>query len=135
MKHELNQAYLNHIKPIYKKAKKSEKKILLDQAEYVTELSRKRIIRIMSSKKLVSIRPQGRPKLYNEDIQGHILKLYPMMERICPKRMKEAIPLWLEAYEAHFGMLDDLSRDKLLAVSSSTTVSYTHLTLPTTVIV
>ena len=67
-----------------------------------------------------SIRPQGRPKLYNEDIQGHILKLYPMMERICPKRMKEAIPLWLEAYEAHFGMLDDLSRDKLLAVSSST---------------
>ena len=120
MKHELNQAYLNHIKPIYKKAKKSEKKVLLDQDEYVTGLSRKRIIRIMSSKKLVSIRPQGRPKLYTEDIEGNILKLYPMMERICPKLMKEAIPLWPEAYEAHFGMLDDLTREKLLTVSSST---------------
>ena len=120
MKQELNQAYLKHIRFIYKKATKSEKKVILDQAEYVTGLSRKRIIRIMSSKTTPSVRPPGRPKLYTYDIEEHLLKLYTMMERICPKRMKEAIPIWIDSYEAHFGGLDELTREKLLDVSAST---------------
>ena len=93
MKYELNQAYLKQIKPIYKKAKKSDKKELLDHAEYVTGLSRKRIIKIMGGHESTSVRPPGRPKLYNQDIEVHLLKLYPLMERVCPKRMKEAMPL------------------------------------------
>lgn len=120
MKHELNQAYLKQIRPIYKKAKKSAKKDLLDHAEQVTGLSRKRLIRILNSTKTPSIKPKGRPKVYTEDIEVHILRLYPMMERICSKRMKEAIPLWLDSYEAHFGGLDDFTKERLLKVSAST---------------
>lgn len=122
MKPELNQAYLKQIKPIYKKAKRSEKKELLDHAQDVTGLSRKRLIRILNDSKtsLVAVRPPGRPKLYTEDIEGHIQKLHHLMDRICPKRMKAAIPFWLEFYEAHFGMLDDLTREKLNTVSAST---------------
>lgn len=120
MRHELNQEYLKQIRPIYKKANKSDKKEILDHAQYVTGLSRKRIIRILNDFKTPAIRPPGRPRLYNEDIEVHLLKLYPMMERICPKRMKEAIPLWIDSYEAHYGGLDDLTREKLCSVSAST---------------
>ena len=111
MKQELTKAYLEKIKSSYKKANKSEKSEFLDHAQKVTDLSRKRIIKILNSKDKVNIKPQGRPRLYTDDIAVHILKLYPLMERICPKRMKFGIPLWIKSYEAHFGGLDDLTRD------------------------
>lgn len=120
MRHELNQSYLETIKPRYKKAKKSEKTKLLDHAELVTGLSRKRIIKLLADKSGIKLKPQGRPRLYTYDIAVHLIRLYPLMERVCPIRMKAAIPLWLEFYEAHYGMLDDLTREKLLAVSAST---------------
>ena len=67
MKQELNSAYLKQIKTIYKKAKRSDKKELLDHAEYVTGLSRKRLIRILNGNYIPATRPPGRPKLYNND--------------------------------------------------------------------
>lgn len=121
MKPELNLAYLKQIRPIYKKAKKSEKKELLDHAQQVTRLSRKRLIRILNDYKTpVSSSSVGRPRLYTHDIEVHLLKLYPLMERICPSRMVQAIPLWIDSYEAHYGGLDDSTREKLLNVSAST---------------
>lgn len=120
MRQELKQSYLQTIKPSYKKATKSEKTQILDHAELVTALSRKRIIKILNSNQKEALKPQGRPRLYTHDIAVHIIKLHPLMERICPVRMKMAIPLWLESYEAHYGMLDDLTREKLLTVSAST---------------
>jgi len=120
MRQELKQSYLKTINPSYKKASRSEKTKILDHAELVTGLSRKRIIKILNSKKSVTLKPRGRPRLYTEDISTHIVKLYPLMERICPVRMKAAIPLWLDSYEAHDGALDDLTREKLLKVSAST---------------
>lgn len=120
MRQELKQSYLKTINPSYKKANRSEKTKILDHAELVTGLSRKRIIKILNSKKSVPLKPRGRPRLYTQDISTHIVKLYPLMERICPMRMKAAIPLWLDSYEAHYGTLDDLTKEKLLTVSAST---------------
>jgi hypothetical protein len=120
MRHELNKAYLEKIKQIYKKANKGEKTKLIDQAKLILELSRKRIIKLLNQSDISQIRPQGRPRLYTEDIAEHLIRLYPMMERICPVRMKAAIPLWIDSYEAHYGLLSDDTKEKLLKVSAAT---------------
>tara|TARA_B100000212_G_C27365795_1_gene530297 strand:- start:703 stop:1842 length:1140 start_codon:yes stop_codon:yes gene_type:complete len=112
---------IQKFKPDYKKATKSEKSLILNQLEELTSLDRKHLIKLLRRKSIrADSETLGRPKTYTEEMYKHISKLHSLMERISPKRMKEAIPLWLPFYEMHYGVLPEQIRVKLLNISSST---------------
>jgi len=121
MRNELNSMIIQKFKPDYKKATKKEKSLILNQLQELTKMDRKHLIKLLRGKQAVMYSDTlGRPKTYSEDIYQHISKLHSLMERISPKRMKEAIPLWLPFYEIHFGYLDQKIKKQLLKISSST---------------
>lgn len=121
MRNELNSMIIQKFKPDYKKASKNQKSLILDQLQQLTTLDRKHLIKLLGSKNYSYINQNiGRPKTYAQDIYQHISKLHSLMERISPKRMKQAIPLWLPYYEKHFGTLSNETKQQLLQISSST---------------
>jgi hypothetical protein len=121
MRNQLNLMIVKKFKPDYKKATKTTKSQILNQLQELTKMDRKYLIKLMNNKRALEfIKPPGRPQIYNEEVYEHIRHLHSLMERISPKRMKVAIPLWLPFYENHFGNLNDEIRRQLLKVSSST---------------
>lgn len=121
MRSELNAMIVKKFKPDYKKATKQEKSRLLNQLEELTQINRKHLIKLLGDRKaIISLHPQGRPKIYSDELKRHIIELHRLMERISPKRMKEAIPLWFDSYQRHYGPLSEETKKELLKVSSST---------------
>src|SRR3989344_582193 len=121
MKSELNKMILQKMRPRYQKAKKLEKSQILGTTQEMTGLNRKSIIRLLNSRTiLVDAKRSGRPGVYQGQIREHVLKLYKLMEEISPKRMKEAIPIWLPYYNQHYGPLPVEIQRQLKEVSAST---------------
>ncbi len=120
MRSELNQIIIEKYRPDYENTvKRAEKSRILDEIIKITELDRKHIIKILRGQRSAKPSPKGRPKTYGMAVGRHILILNGLMEQIAPKRMKEAIPLWLPFYEKHYGLLEVSLRTKILNISSS----------------
>ena len=78
---------------------------MLDHAELVTNLSRKRLIRrlneIQQNNGSVPLKRSGRPLAYSqEELRPHIKYLWEQMEKISAVRIKAALPDWLPNYES-----------------------------------
>jgi hypothetical protein len=121
MRNELNSMIIKRFQPDYKKASKKEKSNILAQLQHLTQLERKHIIKILSGKRSSSATFQkGRPLIYDRVLGDHIMKLHELMERISPKRMVAAMPLWIGPYEKHCGPLSDELIKQIKKISSST---------------
>ena len=121
MRNELNAIIVEKFREGYKNAGKKEKSKILDDLERLTGLDRKHLIKLLRRKRPVhQIKTVGRPRNYSEEVSKHILELHILMDQISPKRMKEAIFLWLPSYEKHYGLLHNEVKEKLLKISSST---------------
>lgn len=118
---KLSTGYLERIRPRYKKASKLEKSRMLDEAEQVTELSRKHLSRLLSSKRRELHAPRaGRPPKYaSKSLRGHLLRLWNLCERVSPARFHAAIPLWLPSYRQKFGPVSEEDLALLQSISAS----------------
>jgi hypothetical protein len=103
MSYQAIKEYLVAIVERYEKANKSEKSKMLTEAESVTKLSRKHLIRVLKQPKEVIAKKKasGRNKKYDPEILvPHIRFLHLQMEQISARRMKVAMPDWLPFYNA-----------------------------------
>ena len=118
--------YIEAINEEYQSGNKQEKTKLLDVSERVLKLHRKHLIRRLNFKQFenienYSIETRGRPKTYDyEALKPHISYLWNQMERVCSKRMKEALKEWLPLYKDCPANL----KMQLLKMSSSTLERY-----------
>jgi hypothetical protein len=112
---------INRFKSDYQKSNKKEKSHQLGQLQHLTGLERKHLIKLLGGKKSCSMNSkQGRPAIYDRELGDHVLRLHELMERISPKRMVAAMPLWLDSYQRHYGPLNDEIKKQLKKISSST---------------
>jgi hypothetical protein len=99
----------------YLKSNKRQKTLILDEFCEVCEISRKHAIKLLHEV-VRGTPPRRGPKVtYGPNIHEHIVKLWHAMSRMCSKKMKAAIPLWLEYY---FGITPEEDR-QLRKISSS----------------
>ena len=121
MKNQFLAVVIERFQDQYQKAQKPEKTEILNEIQKITATDRKHLIKLLRGKRpLYGQSVRGRPKVYSEEIKTHVSRLHKLMEQISPKRMKEAIPLWLSSYERHYGRLTIKTREELLKISSST---------------
>ena len=98
---EARRQYLSAIQLRYQNARKFEKTRILDEFCQVCGYSRKYAIRVLQGrlKPRLSSRPGPSP-LYGPALVRHLVILWEAMNRICSKKMKSALPLWLPYYRA-----------------------------------
>lgn len=121
-RHELIKDHIKRIGPRYRDADKTAKKTILNEFCDTWGIGRKYAIRLLSGKRQPSGKKAGRPSIYDGRLVRHLTVLWDSMERICARRMKAALPLWLPFYrDPEF---DLKLRAELLKISASTIERY-----------
>lgn len=119
-------AYFTSIQARYKAAKSPAKSIILDEFCQVCGYNRKYAIRklakpIRKYRKQPGKKKSGRPSPYQSPgLFSALKKIWLATDQICSKKLKAAIPLWLNHYEASIELLSAEDRMKLLKISPAT---------------
>jgi hypothetical protein len=105
----------------YHEAGRVEKNKILDEFVKVTGFHRKHAIRALKRSNGNSAQSIPRSRIYDEPVSGALTILWEAADRICGKRLKEAIPALVGAMERHGHlMLGAEVRCRLLAMSAAT---------------
>jgi hypothetical protein len=105
----------------YHAAGRSHKKEILDEFIKVTGYHRKHAIRALKRTTRPCSEPAPRSRLYGEAVGGALVILWEAADRICGKRLKEAIPILVDAMERHGHLkLEAEVRRRLLGMSAAT---------------
>ncbi|MBT7067123.1 MAG: transposase family protein [Verrucomicrobia bacterium] len=110
------------VKQRYSKASKEEKTRILDEFVALTGFHRKHAVRVLSGKSRASCgaRKPGL-KIYNEAVREAMIVLWEAADRICSKRLKPALPCFVNAMECHGHLqLAPEVRARVLAASPAT---------------
>lgn len=97
-RHELIRDHIKRIGDRYRDSDKGQKKAILDEFCHTWGVDRKYAIRLLGGKTRPSGKRAGRPTRYDGRLVRHLTVIWTSMERICPKRMKAALPIWLPFY-------------------------------------
>jgi hypothetical protein len=105
----------------YHAAGRSQKKAILDEFIKVSGYHRKHAIRALKRTTGPCSAPAPRARLYDEAARGALTILWEAADRICGKRLKEAIPTLVDAMERYGHLkLEAEVRRRLLGMSAAT---------------
>ncbi len=103
-------------------APKNEKTRILDEFVALAEYHRKHAIRVLSGKSRESGEaPKTSKKIYDEAVKQAMVVLWEAADRICSKRLKTALPSFVNAMESHGHLqLEPEVRARVLSASPAT---------------
>lgn len=96
-----NEPRAEHIKRLserYKNSDKRKKTMILNEFCLTWNVDRKYASKLLSGKRGGPKKKAGRKPWYDPKLIRHLTVLWDSMERIHPKRMKAALPIWLPFY-------------------------------------
>jgi hypothetical protein len=97
-----------------------ERRQILAEFVRVTGYHRKHALRVLNHSASSAI-PRRRERLYDEAVHQALTVLWEAADRICGKRLRELIPVLIDAMERHGHLrLDPVVRSRLLDVSAAT---------------
>ena len=115
MTQELRRTYINRIYLRYQKSRRKEKALILDEFCQVFSVTRKHAIKILNEVPVLNGRRAGPKRVYGPEVIHHLHVLWNEMNRMCGKKMKVALTLWLPFYDC-----PQATKERLLQVSSAT---------------
>lgn len=92
-------AYLEAIRERYQNAPKKQKTIILDEFTQTCRYSRKYAIRILNGQVEPRRYKPGPKPTYGDAVVKHLVVLWEAMGEKCSKKIKAAMPLWLDFYK------------------------------------
>lgn len=117
-RNEPRDEHIKRIRERYQGADKRKKTVILSEFCLTWNLDRKYAVKLLNGKRGGPGKKAGRKPRYDERLVRHLTVLWDSMERINPKRMKAAIPLWLPFYrDPEF---DPNLKSQLLKMSATT---------------
>lgn len=121
----VSEVYLDWFRERYQRANRKRKGELLTELCKLANCHRKHGIRLLRrrvrGRPSVSKGKRGRKSEYGDAVfQKALRRLWLETEQMCSKLLKGAIPEWLPFFERHHGLLDDVTKAKLLKISAPT---------------
>ncbi len=113
---------LSALRQRYAGKSRREKSRILDELVAVTGYHRKHAVRLLNQAEAQPGKPRrvGR-RIYDEAVRAALVIVWETADRICGKRLKAALPSFVESMERHGHLrLDEEVRRRLLAASAST---------------
>jgi hypothetical protein len=115
--------YLEAIRERYHRASKKTKSVILDEFCATCGYNRKyaiRVLRKLPTATAPKCRPGPRALYQGDKLLLTLKRLWFATDQMCSKRLKAALPLWLQFYEQEFEPLPAEVKAKLLSASSAT---------------
>jgi len=119
MSQKSKREYLLAIWGRYQRVGRRFKSKILDEFCAVCGYARKYAIGLLNRKPRLREKRPG-PKRKYDAVLGPLKVLWLLSDRMCSKRLKAALPIWLPFYEAAHGVLAPTVRKQLLHVSPAT---------------
>ncbi|WP_233231544.1 integrase [Tichowtungia aerotolerans] len=117
---ESKQEYIEVQRRRYCRVAKAYKTRLLDEVCEVCGYDRKYAIKLLGRSKQPSKKKRGRKSEYDDpELTKALKRLWLKSGQMCSKRLKQALPLWLNHYKKHHGDLAVGCRKKLLQISQA----------------
>lgn len=116
MPKRLVKAYLERMRERYKNAPKKVKSQILSEFCANSGYSRKHAVRLLNGTLEPRRRNPGPKPKYGPEVTYHLRVLWDAMNRICSKKVKAALPLWLGFYKD----APEAIKTQLLSMSAST---------------
>jgi hypothetical protein len=110
--------HIKRLRPRYRDSSRTEKGQILREFCLSWQVDRKHAIKLLNGQRGGPGKKPGRKPLYDDGLIHHLLVLWDSMERIHPKRMKAALPVWLPFYRNP--EFDPRLKAQLLKMSAST---------------
>src|SRR3954451_6224154 len=105
----------------YRGASRTDKQKILDEFTEITGFHRKHAIRTLRKRARQAAKAITRSRVYDEAVVQALTMLWEAADRICGKRLKQAIPVLLEAMERHGHLeLAPEVRERVLQASAAT---------------
>jgi len=121
MSNEDKIVYITRQRERYKEFQtRNGKHLLINEVVAYLKISRDHAIRILNDKTRIRKLRSGPKIRYTDDLLPHLKKLYFLMRQPCVKRMREALPRWLDSYQKHYGQLDPVQIEKIKTISAAT---------------
>ena len=117
------QAYLKAIKKRYKRAKKKDKNLILNEFCQVCGYNRKYAIRVLNqtnNKRRKRLKPGVKARYDSPELLKALKIIWFASDQMCSKRLKALLPIWLPYYQQHYAKLSDDIVNKLHLISPST---------------
>ena len=118
-----DEKYIKQLKRRYRKAKKKERTVILDEFVKTTGYHRKHAVAVLNGRRTPVSGPIQRPRrrLYDAEVVDAILFLADLFDGICSKLLRAALDTELpRLYQAGVLQISPQCYDKLLKVSAST---------------
>jgi hypothetical protein len=113
--------YIHKIWGRYRDSTKQEKSLLLDEAEQITGLHRKSILRILNGRLSRKPRTKNRGKTYGSTVAYAVRKIAKSLDYACAERLKPNLVWMAELLQSHGELcLDNGLKEKLTTISVST---------------
>lgn len=119
MSYHLKLEYLEILRSRYAAASKTGRSQIIDEICRNTGMHRKSVIRTLRSKMKGRRAGSGRKKVYSPEAIYYLRKFWIKAEQMCSKKIKEALPDWLEKT-----VLDATLKSELLKMSASSMDRY-----------
>lgn len=117
---EAKTEYLNSIRDEYRKANRKHKAEILAHAQWVTKLSRNRLIKRLNEEPVSGPRNRRGPRFqYGPELLPHIKALWFLMEQPCAAKLKVLIPTLIGGYRKKRPDLTPEQAEKLQFMSIS----------------
>lgn len=115
---KVRKAYLAEIRARYQSADRLAKGAILDEVCQVCGYTRKHAIYQLGARARLLVQRPGPVPIYGPEVTQWLVTLWRKMRRICAKKMKQALPMWLGRLKAP--ELSPEIRAKLLKMSPAT---------------
>ena len=109
--------YIETLSKRYIQSTKIQKNTILSEFCATSGYERKYAIKLLGRKVSGRTKQSGPKAVYDSDFVTHLVCLWTLMRRMCSKRMKAAIPLWLDYYRSETLTIE--IRNKLMTISPS----------------
>ena len=107
--------YIETLSKRYIQSTKIQKNTILSEFCATSGYERKYAIKLLGRKVSGRTKQSGPKAVYDSDFVTHLVCLWTLMRRMCSKRMKAAIPLWLDYYRSETLTIE--IRNKLMTIS------------------
>ena len=107
----------------YRKSRKTEKGLILDEYVKLTNCHRKHAVRLLGGElaPLVMRSVPSSRKIYDEAVREALTAIWEAADRICGKRLRAVIPDFVESLQRHGHLsLDKELERKLFTISAAT---------------
>lgn len=111
---------LEHFRVRYVRSKRKKKSQLLNELCDLYGYNRKYLLQFFNHLLNKKYLPRGRKVHYQPttELLEPLKRFWLASDQMCSKRLKEAIPLWLSAYEESYGILSEEIKSQLLSLST-----------------